>query len=416
MKIAFIVDVFPNLTSDTFILNQITGLLDRGCEVDIYARTSQTQLRLQPDVLKYNLLDRTFYYNIAIPVNKPERVARALGLFIRNFGKNPWALLKSLNIFKFGKEALSLKLLYSIIPFLGKGPYDIIHCHFGPNGDMGVLLKMLGVFEGKVITTFHGYDIRLGLEKGKGIYQRLFKEGDFFMPVSRYNYDILIDFGADKDKIIHHTMGIDLSKFPFKWQTESFTSERPLKILTIARLVKIKALENGIKAIHMLLRERRDLDLEYNIVGDGHLAEELNKLVKDLNLDGTVHLLGPVDQDEVAEILKKSDIFILPSLAECLSVVLMEAQAVGLPVITSDVGGVRDVVAHEDFRVPAGDVAALARKLAYVIDHRRDWPEMAKTGRKHIEDNFDINKLNDRLIGLFKQFTRDSDAGQTHAR
>ncbi len=204
MKVAFIVSVFPILTSETFILNQITGLLDRGCEVDIYAQAAESLSKVHPDVIKYRLLDRTTYYGTAIPENKLKRIGKAIGLIRCNFHKNPLAMIRSLNFFRFGKEAISLTLLYSIIPFLDRGPYDIIYCHFGPNGDLAVRLRILGVLKGKVITTFHGYDIRMAMEEGSGIYDRLFRNGDLFLSICDYNYRRLISFGLDAGKIVYH--------------------------------------------------------------------------------------------------------------------------------------------------------------------------------------------------------------------
>ena len=403
MKIAFIVDVFPNLSSDTFILNQITGLMDRGCEVDIYAKKAFGQSRLQPDVIKYNLLDRTFYYDIGMPGNILQRVIKALGLVARNFHKNPGAVLGSLNFFKFGKEALSLKLLYSIIPFLNRGPYEIIQCHFGPNGNLAAVLKVLGVFDAKVITMFHGYDIRLGMEEGAQIYERLFREGDLFLSICNYNYRKLISFGLDKSKIVYHPVGIDPDKFAFKWQTAGRAIEGPVKLLTVARLVKVKALDNGIRAIHKVLREYPDLAIEYNIIGDGYLADDLMELVHELDLDNVVHLLGPKNQDEVMEAMGKSHIFMLPSLAEALPVALMEAQAVGLPAIATAVGSVNEVIVEgqSGYCVPAMDVDAMAERVGFLINRPQRWPVMGSTGRRHINENFNIDKLNDRLLNLY---------------
>ena len=253
-----------------------------------------------------------------------------------------------------------------------------------------------------MITTFHGYDIRLGLEEGTGIYKRLFRAGDLFLSICDYNYRQLMSFGLDKKKIVIHPVGINLNIFPFKRLSEGFTAGKRIKVLTVARLVRVKALDNGIKAIHKLLQENPALDLEYNIVGDGYLTEELNSLIHALDLDKIVHLLGPKNQNEVMEVMGESHIFILPSDSEALPVVLMEAQAIGLPVIATDVG-VKEVIVNEEsgFCVPAKDVDALAGKLKVLITHPEIWTEMGKRGRKHIEDNFDINKLNDRLVNLF---------------
>ena len=158
MKIAFIVSQFPAI-SETFILRQITGLLERGHEVDIFAYT-RTDFTIHSDVEKYRLLERTFYLDgYASPPRRFVRLAKRVGLLVTNFHKNPRVVLNSLNILKFGKSAILLQVLSQIVPFLDKGPYDVVHCHFGPNGELGLLLKDIGLFHKKIITTFYGYDI-----------------------------------------------------------------------------------------------------------------------------------------------------------------------------------------------------------------------------------------------------------------
>jgi len=158
--------------------------------------------------------------------------------------------------------------------------------------------------------------------------------------------------------------------------------------------------------------------LEYNIVGEGYLKEDLKGLINDLNLNKIVRLLGPKTQDVVADMLKQSDIFLLPSRVEATPVVLMEAQAVGLPVIATDVASVKEVIVDNKsgYCVPSMDIDALAEKLNYLIACPEKWFEMGKIGRKHIEDNFDVNKLNDRLLNIFSQLINDKFNPTTHFR
>ena len=104
---------------------------------------------MQPDVIKYNLIDRTFYFDNLMPGNIITRVVKALGLIVRNFNKKPSSLLKSLNFIRFGKEAFSLKLLYSIIPFLGRGPYEFFTVISVRTAVLGVSLGSLGIFKEK---------------------------------------------------------------------------------------------------------------------------------------------------------------------------------------------------------------------------------------------------------------------------
>ena len=126
MEIAFIVGGFP-LLSEAFVMNQITGLLDLGHEVEIFAEFNPKERKVHPDIEKYRLMERVHYF--AMPYNKIKRILKAISLIIKNFHKAPLKILKSLNFFEYGKEALSLRLLHSIIPFLDK-KYDILYCHF----------------------------------------------------------------------------------------------------------------------------------------------------------------------------------------------------------------------------------------------------------------------------------------------
>ena len=132
MRIAFLVGKFPVL-SESFILNQITGLVDRGHEVDIYALDGRSKdaLKAQPDVEKYCLLTRT-HYMPKPPANYFKRVLKALLLLSGSYYKEPLVCLRLLNFPRHGKLSSSLSLLYKAIPLLGKGPYDIVHCQFAP--------------------------------------------------------------------------------------------------------------------------------------------------------------------------------------------------------------------------------------------------------------------------------------------
>jgi colanic acid/amylovoran biosynthesis glycosyltransferase len=162
MKIAFIVEAFPVL-SQTFVLNQVTGLIDRGHEVDIYAEFNENITKVHPDVEKYDLLSRTFYHP-QVPQNKFRRLLKGVWLFLTNFPIAPLLLLRSLNVFKYKKDATSLRLLYSVIPLVKRRPvYDVIQCHFGLLGIKGMLLRDIGALQGKHTTAFHGVDISQNL-------------------------------------------------------------------------------------------------------------------------------------------------------------------------------------------------------------------------------------------------------------
>ena len=407
MKIAFLVGEFPNL-SETFILNQITGLINRGHDVDIYAEIPSNRAKVHADVEKYNLLNRTYYHS-QIPSNHLLRVLKGLGLLFTNLLKDPIILLRSLNVFRYGKKAASLRLLYAVIPFLYKRPqYDVIQCHFGTKGLEGLKLRDIGAIKGKLCTTFHGLDISGNLQKfGDRVYDSLFDKGDLFLPISECWKRRLVDLGCEEKKIIVHRMGIDCHKFNLT-PRQPYTDGQ-IRLVTVARLVEKKGVEYGIRAVAKLSQLYQDI--EYNIVGDGDLRPALEKLVADLNLGHAVKLLGWKQRTEVVEILDNADILLAPSVTsqngdrEGIPVVLMEAMAMGLPVVSTQHSGIPELVEDgvSGFLVPERDWEALAEKINYLIQHRDIWVQMGQEGRLQVEKFYNIDLLNDRLIEIYQQ-------------
>ncbi len=405
MKIAFIVSQFP-VVSETFILNQITGLLDRGHEVNIFAESQGICSKIHADVEKYNLSKHTYYLNI--PVNKFFRYLKGTGLIITNFHKKPAIILKSLNILAFGKKAATLHMLYSVIRFLDKGPYDIVHCHFGPCGIMGVLLKDIGVFEGKIITTFYGYDATSYPKiYGKSIYKDLFRKIDLITVISNFIKSKVKELGCSEDKITKLPLGLNSLEFFLK--EKSIKPGGEIKILTVARLVEKKGVEYSIKAVVKVLENHPNV--VYSIVGDGPLRDRLLGLIEERGVKNNVKLLGWKNQNEIRQLYSDAHLFILSSVTasdgdqEGQGLVLLEAQAMGLPVISTLHNGIPDSVldGQSGFLVPEKDINALAERLEYLIEHHELWPEIGRAGRRYVEENFDIHKLNDRLIKIYQQ-------------
>src|SRR3972149_4562799 len=344
MKIGFIVSSFPSL-SQTFILNQITGLLDLGHDVEIFARNNPNEPKKHPDIYKYHLNQRT-HYMPHIPHSILKRRLKAIYLIITNFHKSPFNILKLLNITKYGKDTLSL--IYTLIPFLDKS-FDILHCHFVLNG------------------------------------------------------------------IIILSYGIRIEKFRFS--ERKVQDKEPIRILTVGRLVEKKGHEYAIKAIAEVVK--RHGNIEYMIAGDGPSRSKLENLVVTLEIENYVKFLGAVDQDEVLKLYERSHIFLLSSVtasdgdSEGLPVVLLEAQAVGLPIISSLHGGIPEGVldSKSGFLVPERDVDALVERLEYLIEHPELWSEMGRCGRKFVEERYDIQKLNQRLVKIYKALlTNDTNA------
>ncbi|MFH1776943.1 MAG: glycosyltransferase [Candidatus Omnitrophota bacterium] len=402
MKIAFIVTEFPSL-SETFVLNQITGLVDLGHEVAIFAYIRPRDKEVHTDVQTYNLYNRVTYFNM--PKNKIMRIMKAFWLFIFNFYKWPVETLKSLNFIRFGKSTWNLTLFYCLMPFLGSS-FDIIHCHFGPNGIIGAALKDIGI-QGKIVTVFHGRDLSTFIrEQGHFTYRNLFKNGDLFLPVSNYWEKKLISLKGNSKNIKVHHMGIDLAKFAFN--TRRIFSNETIKILTIGRLVEKKGYKYSIQAIARLCSKYKNI--EYIIAGEGPLRAKLEAFAEKLNIQNHIKFLGRLSQTEIIKLYEKVHIFVLASITasdcdqEGIPIVLMEAQAAGLPVVSTHYSGISEVVLNgkSGFLVPEKDQNALSEKLSYLIEHPDEWSDMGKVGRSLIAKYYNIRELNGQLVETFK--------------
>jgi colanic acid/amylovoran/stewartan biosynthesis glycosyltransferase WcaL/AmsK/CpsK len=409
MNIAFfLTDHFPAL-SETFVLNQITGLLDRGHDVRIYARRPDAPSPVHPVVERHRLLERTTYWP-AQPRPPLLRILKGLWLIVRDPAALP-ALLRSLDWRRYGRSASSLNLLFWASGFASRRSFDIIYCHFGWNGLHASMLREIGAIRGKLVTVFHGADVSWQLEAfGADVYRPLFEKGDLFLPISEHWKSKLIALGCPEQRVVVHRMGIDCERFAF--------FERELKpgqaaqLITVGRLVEKKGVEYGIRAVAQLVARRRDV--HYTIIGDGPLRASLEELIRHLGLTERVTLMGSRDHDVVRAALNRSHIALAPSVTsqdgdqEGIPVSLMEAMATGMPVVSTTHTGIPELVRDgvSGRLVPERDADALAWALGDLIDHPENWPAMGRAARRQVVEHFDIAALNDRLVALFQGLLR----------
>lgn len=172
---------------------------------------------------------------------------------------------------------------------------------------------------------------------------------------------------------------------------------------TVGRLAAVKDQQLLLVALHRLVSERPELrsSLRLLIVGDGPEYEALNALTERLELGGMVWLAG--DREDIPELLRTMDIFVLPSLGEGISNTVLEAMASGLPVIATSVGGNPELVQDgaTGLLFPAGDVSALARALATLIDNPSRRHAMGEAAEAHIRQNFDWQRTVDSYLSLY---------------
>jgi colanic acid/amylovoran biosynthesis glycosyltransferase len=416
MRVAFLVRQFPVL-SQTFILNQIIGLIERGHDVHIYPLDGapSEQSKVHSMVEQYHLIERT-YYPPSLPQERFWRLAKASILLLLNIHRGSLSCLPLLNVFKYGLSFHTIKTFYEGMSLIDKESYDIVHCQFGSLGCRGLLFRQIGLLQGQWITTFRGFDISQYVqEHGEHIYDQLWSDGDFFLANCDFFKQRAIKLGCSPQKIVVHRSGIDCRKFAFT--PRQLPSEGRLRIVTIGRLVEKKGIEYGIRAITKMIHGNLFSDvsplrysLEYIIIGDGPLKEDLQSLIQELDVAHVVKLLGWKQQQELIDILNEAHIFLAPSVTadngdqDAPVNSLKEAMAMGLPVIGTEHGGIPELIEDgvSGFLVPERNTDAIAQKLCYLIEHPEIWSQITQAGRSQVEEKYDIEKLNDELVEIYQ--------------
>lgn len=409
IKVAFLLSQFPTI-SETFILNQITGLLDLGQEVTIFSKFVGDQKTIHDEVKKYHLLEKTIYFGM--PKNLFCRFLKGLFVFFRLLFISPRIAFKTINFIKYQEQALSLTLLfssYALLMLKKEKSFDVIHAHFGPNGKLAIFLKDLGLIDGKVITAFHGFDISAYLKShSRNTYDYLFKNGDLFLPISDRWRKKLLELGTPSQKIAIHRMGIDLSSFSYTVKEK----REKMILLTVGRFVEKKGIKYAILAAKPLLKKYEYL--EYYLVGDGPLRSEIETLIKSAGLGKRIKLFGWQKQGDVKKIMQESDILIAPSVTsengdqEGIPVTIMEAMAVGLPVVSTKHSGIPELVKEQKsgILVAERNVQELRKAMEFLIKNPKERMEMGKMGRRIVEEEFNIKKLNKNLLKLYQNLLR----------
>jgi len=427
LRIAMFLGTFP-VTSETFILRQITGLLDLGHQVDIFADApAPPGVPQQPEVETHKLLEHTHFMGLppecvpwelpirplkgqswipgeVRPLSNLLRAARALPVFLRCFTSQPRLAIEALRRQEYGFQAESLSILYRLHRLLDRpGAYDVLHAHFGPNGNSFRFAPKL--WRAPLLVSFHGYDFcTLPRKQGAGMYRKLFETAELITGNSEFTRTQLEKLGCPATKF--RKLPVGLNPEEFCWRERVLKPGESVRILTIGRLVKIKGHEYAIQAV-AALREKHP-SIHYDIVGDGPLHSDLEKLVHQLGLKHHVTLHGALAGNALKHLMDNAHLFVLSSVSvegdkEGQGLALQEAQAVGLPVIATQNGGLPEGMLPDQsgFLVPEHDVKALCERLSYLVKHPEIWPILGRNGREFVAARYDIRELNRQLVELY---------------
>lgn len=407
MKILFVVSSFPKL-SETFILNQIVGLIDLGAEVEILAFQPVHNPEDHPTVAQYKLMEKVHYVNL--PAAYFQRLMGGIKIGIRH----PRQAIRQLNILKNGWYALTLRSL-SLLPKMADldRPFDAIISHYGPNGVVVEQMKQAGFWStSQHYVFFHGYDLTAFRKRwGNKPYQILIQSDSQIRTISRYFKKQLLDLGVPRNRLAVHHMGVDCQKIkPVKSVNPP---QKVFRLITVGRLVEKKGIDQTILTLAAL--KHRAVNAELTIIGAGPLKGRLQALVHALKLDACVYFLGAQDQTAVQKAIQAADVLILMSHIssqgdmEGIPVVLMEAMAQGKMVLSTYHSGIPELIQPEvnGWLVPVDDYQAAAEQLKMIATNQTPIEQIRKAARLKIETDFNNQLLNQQLFNELSEGLRD---------
>lgn len=289
--------------------------------------------------------------------------------------------------------ALSSKMAYVIKTY----HIDILHVHYAiPHAYAGYMAKQMLKREGievPMVTTLHGTDITLvgNHPTYKEAVTFSINESDIVTSVSEsLKQDTLRLFRIDKDiKVIPNFTNIKKSKETSPCKRTVMAKPEELIVTHISNFRKVKRIDDVVRIFYGV---QQKLPAKLIMVGDGPEREIADQLCKDLGIKSKVLFLG--NTSDIDRILCFTDLFLLPSASESFGLSALEAMAAGVPVVSSNTGGLPEVNEEgiSGYLCPIGDVKAMAEKAIYILEDKTRLAQFKQNARK-VAERFDEDKI-----------------------
>lgn len=395
-NIAYILDFFP-VISETFITNEIIKLNKIGYKVLIFPRENTIGKEygavIHHDSRKL-MKDVHYFYNIQNRWSKLQLLVYHLFFMINS----PVNYFKTFHFSKkYGTKIFKLfirSILYAT-KFRRMRIFHI-HAHFALDAcSLALLISKLTNIPFSF--TIHAHDIFV--PELADIAVEKFHHAQFVACISEYNKNYILKqfpgINSHKIKIIH--CGLDVEKIEPRNENIEVKEKDNYTILSVGRLVGQKGFKHLIRACQ-ILKEKENLQFTCKIIGDGKDRKKLKKIISELNLDETVNLLGSQEQNDVIKNMRNADLFVLPCVRDedgfmdGIPVALMEAMALRVPVISTRISGIPELVKDgSGILVPPGDAKELAKAIERVMNLPNDKrQQMIESGREEVLKNFNL--------------------------
>ncbi|HEX5316015.1 MAG TPA: N-acetyl-alpha-D-glucosaminyl L-malate synthase BshA [Candidatus Kapabacteria bacterium] len=290
---------------------------------------------------------------------------------------------------------------------------DILHAHYAiPHATAAVLAKQILKNDIKIVTTLHGTDITLvGLEPSfEPLMKFSIEASDAVTAVSQFLRD---------ETIGNYNVGKEIEVIPNFIDMESF---RPMDSKNLKRLLapngekllvhtsnfrEVKRVKDAIRALKIILD--RGVKAKLLLIGDGPDRGECQALARELGIWQQTRFLGK--QSELASVLSASDVFLIPSGNESFGLSALEAMACGVPVLSSDVGGLPElnIDGVTGFVVPVGDIEAIAGRTIELLTDRALHARMAKAAYRRATGEFAKERIVPMYEAIYERVLQGSD-------
>ncbi len=389
-KVGYILRMFPKI-SETFIQDEIKSLKDKGLDLMIFSLATPTDKIRHPGV--EDLEKEAYFFD-----KNWKNIAGSFLFFIFHpisFLKNYFKYVGKLSIKNFLKAAAIARLVR-------KNRISHLHAHFA-DYPTTITALVSALSKRPFSFTAHAFDIFINQ---KGLCEKVAKS-KFIITVSKYNREFINEVCGKKFqkkiKIVHAGIEPEFFKSKKTEKSEIFT------IVSVGQFISKKGFRYLLAALSLV--KDRGLKFQCNIIGKGPQLKILKKLRKEFEIPLEVDFVGEKTKDEVREFLNQAHLFILPSIItkqgdrDSIPVVLMEAMSLELPVISSDIVGIPELVTEESGTlIRPKDYRRLAWEIEQFINMEpEERHKIGLAGRKKVMEDFNINKEADKLIELFSE-------------
>lgn len=302
---------------------------------------------------------------------------------------------------------------FQILPFaasffghMGKliASSDVVHAHWIEPAFLALPWK--GVYGKPLVVSVHRYNP--GGRFGRALYRQVMERADVVMFNSTFTQDLCAKgLGSGYSTVI--PPGIDIGRFPSKWQVEvdNVKQSRP-RIFALGSLVPKKGFIHLVEAIPRVLSQ---VECEFVIGGQGPELEALRARATELGVHNVLTFLGRVPTTDVPRLMREAAVFVLPSIlhvsgeSETLGMVLVEALASGTPCVASETGGIPDVIEDgiNGFLVPPGDSTLLAERIVMLLTDEKLRNSLGRNGRQKVERYFGLSVVAEHVLAVYEE-------------